>query len=232
MSWSVGMFWTAFLQTWQLLRIYIYIYIYAVTYSYIVECYCAVSVYWFLSVIVATWISFTKKEIVIISSSLWPFHMWSVIIKYAKFNGCLDFYFSVRVVVLCFVMYGSIIKWVPKHVMSLLHVYLFLGFCHVMRHSSTIPLWWYYYVRQQKCLNELVSNASSLSLLKCNCGFHIILFYLVLSVVCCQVFLCTWECAPFWIQEAEWKQKCDIWHLARSNLSDKISSQQIITVAN
>jgi hypothetical protein len=114
--------------------------------------------------------------------------------------------------------------------MSLLQVYLFLGFCHVMRHSSKIncPLQWDYYVRQQKCLNELLSNASSLS--KCNCGFHIILFYLVLSVVFCQVFLCTWECAPFWIQEAEWKQKCNIWHLARVNLSDKISNQQIITV--
>ena len=56
-----------------------------------------------------------------------------------------------------------------------------------------------------------------------------ILFYSVLSVVSCQVFLHTWECAPCWIKEGEEKQKCDIWHRARSNLSDKISSQQIIS---
>lgn len=79
---------------------------------------------------------------------------------------------------------------------------------------------WVYYVRQQKCLDKLVSIASTLSLLSVIVVSIWILFYSVLSVVGCQVFLHTWECAPCWIQEAEGKQKCDIWHLARSNLSN------------
>lgn len=143
MSWSMGVFWTSFLQTLQLLRLgnthcYMQFFCNSIIYSYIGVCHCAVTVHWFLSVIVGTWVSFTKKEVAIISSSLWPFHMWSVISKYAKFNDCLDFYFNIRVIVLCFIMYDSVIKWVPKYVMSLLHVYLLWGFYHVMRHSSTV----------------------------------------------------------------------------------------------
>lgn len=92
------------------------------------------------------------------------------------------------------------------------------------------PSHWVYYVRQQKCLDKLVSRASSLSLLSIIVVSLWILFYSVLSVVSCQVFLHTWECAPCWIQQDEGKQTCDIRHLARSNLSDQISSQQIITV--
>jgi len=65
-----------------------------------------------------------------------------------------------------------------------------------------------------------VSSSFSLSLLSVIMVSIWILFYSGLSVVGCHVFLHTWECTPCWIQEAEGKQKCDIWHLARSNLSD------------
>lgn len=125
----------------------------SIIYSYIVVCHCAVTVHWFLSVIVATWISFTKKEVAIISSSLWPFRMWSVISKYAKFNDCLDFYFNITVVVLCFIMYDSVVKWVPKYVMSICVFALGLLSCYEALINSKQSWHWVYYIRQQECLD-------------------------------------------------------------------------------
>lgn len=152
-----------------------------IIYSYIVVCHCAVTVHWFLSVVVATWISFTKKEVAIISSSLWPFHMWSVISKYAKFNGCWDFYFNVRVIVPCFVMYDcyKMSSQICYVIIACVFVFGLLS-CFEALISNKQSSHWVYYIRQQKCLDKLVSSASSLSLLSVIVLSIWILFYSVL----------------------------------------------------
>jgi hypothetical protein len=139
--------------------------------------------------------------------------MWSVISEDDKYNGCLDFYFKVRVVGLCLSHIWQCSKVSARTFYVIIVSVFVLGLlsCYEALINNKPSSHGLYYVRQQKCLGKLVPGSSSISLLLVIMVSIWIPFYWVLSLISCHFCLHTWECSFCWILETEGKE--EVWNI-------------------